>query len=452
MPAPYTTITLDGGPSTVSLTDPDNFQLQENGYSIVSPRRLRSGLAGPVPYEPVIGEEIRINLYGSTGAVLLANKSLLEEIIDQAARWYNREPITPIKLEILAQGSAFAQAVTTIVTGGQLILPDQFFDKLMVTAIEGVTLSLDRLPVWLSDEEIAVSSAANVPNIQNITFIGDPNIASPVELLIDGFSAAAISDNWLLVAENAADLKIVEAEAAVNNTTAGTWATQADGGKNPRGGTIGRYTAADTNWQNISLIALGMAGKDLSVFAAIRQNDSTRTWRLKADSSNLSGGGVNDVTRPITLDYNTGKPQIVYIGSLTSAAAAHDVVRIYFQADSASGSPTLDFDYFVLQITDHDGNMAIHTIPADTLSGNFELRYDHQLLTKPDPAVLFEVGANITPLGYDTPPIVYSRGLNLSAVWLACYDDQWVHTPTAKGGPSNITLTATRRRVYLTPE
>lgn len=454
MPAAYTTITLDGGPSTVSLVDPDNFQLQENGYMIISPRRLLAGKAGALPYAIVEGEEVRINLYGSTGAVLLANKTDLEEILDQAARWKRGDPVNAILLKILAQGSAFASALQSVIYGGELILPDQFFDKLMVNAIEGVTIKWDRLPAFLGGEEVAgPTTAANVPNIMSLTFVANPKIASPVELLIDGFSGAAITDNWLLTAENAADLTIVEAEAAVDNTAAGTWnSSKADAGKNPRGGLLGGYTAGDTNWNYVSFISLGISGKDVTVFGAVRQNNSARTWQLKADSLSLSGGIVNGETRPITLDYNSGNPQIVNFGTITSALNNHEVINIYFKVDSTTGPPTLDFDYFVFMVRDGDCNQAIHVIPSANLSGDFALRFDHRLLERPTPAVLFEVGANISPMGYDSPPIVLSKGTNLSAVWLACYDNQWVHTPTSKAAPSQITITGTRRIAYPSPE
>ena len=325
--------------------------------------------------------------------------------------------------------------------------------------IPGISLRLKRRQ-WLGAEETpsASSSAAN-PNIMSISFTGNPKIASPVKLTLDGFATATMADFYLLVANTVSDIKILEAEAATDNTTAGTWSTPADAGKNPRGGNIGRWAAGDTNWQSVRLVPISAVfHKEMAIFATVRQNASAPTWQVKADSYAKSGGAVNFETRPITLDYNGGKPQVVPLGTVSSTVGEHSGINLYFKVDDATGAPTIDFDSIVLLGLDGDANQVVSVLtpPVESggLSGSYEVIFDHRLLSHPEPVVTFEVVASSlsTPLGYQSPPIIYSKGLGLSAVYLGTYDDQWVHTNTAKSSVSSLNITGTRRLAYLTPE
>lgn len=450
MPASFSSITLTGGAATRTITDGNNYKLKSNGYKPLTPQPIDAGLTALTAYRMIVGERMDFNI---TGSSKLDAKAGIEEDFDQARRWKNGESVDPIILSVQAQGSNL-NPLKTVVHGGDLLLPSNFLDMLMVDEIPDCAIDYERLPLFLGDEETpsASSSVAN-PGIMSVTFTGDPLIASPVELLLDGFTLSLLADNYLLISASASNFSIVEAESASDGTTAGAWSTPTDAGKNPSGGNIGRWAAGDTNWQKVSFTGLAMSGKTLAVYGAVRQNNSGSVWEIKADSQSLAAILANGETRPKIIDYNGGEPQIIPFGLITSARSYHDVVNIYFRVDDATGSPTIDFDYFVFQIMDSETDQVIRSYgDPNGLSGNIDLTYDHRLLEKPEPAVILSDGTNEAFAPYDTPPIVYSRGTNLSAIWLSTYSTQWVHTDTALSSPSSLNITATRRIAYLSPE
>lgn len=415
-------------------------------------KRRRSGLAGRTPYEEV-EETIPVHVRGATAVAALANVHALAELLDQVDRWWNGERVDAVKLRIKATNSTLTNPLEATLYPGErplLSLSARLNDH-DNKEIPGVELNVKRLGLWLGDEESdgPTTGTAN-PSIHTFTFSNDAELPSPVKLDVSLSGATLPDPSYLFVVENSTDLEINEGS---NATQGSGWSTPTDTTNHALNSTILRLTGGSTTWGgHYFQKVISMDGRDLFVLLAVRQNDLSKTYQLKLESiqTNSTNGTF---TKAVTVDNSTSNPQLIALGPITapmydySFVNSHNIIRIHVLVDDATGSPTIDFDYYVCMIMDGDCNHVVKLQGKGDLTQTTVV-YDHNLLSRKLPVVRDE--NNYIAYSHVSPPMLFSRGTNMNAAFVSTNGAHW--RLTHSGTVQTPSMTAYRREAFLTPQ
>lgn len=448
--AAYTTLTISDGTTTANLVDGTNYALVAGGWApSVAPLRV-STLGGGSPYEDVL-EEITIDVLGSTGAVCLANLAKLSLLLDQAERWSRGESVAAVLLACQPQGSTLTAALKCAILGrageSGVNTPATFNDLLMCYEIPNVKLAFRRRGLWLvaTGETPAASAALANPSVMSVSFGSTATIASPTEATITlGTSATPALNQYLLVADRADRIQIVEAESLVFGASA-EWTATTDVGYYPRGGSIAHYIPTDLLYKglNVGSVTLPTTARRVAMFAAVRNNSSSDTFNLRAKIY-----GIVNVYSPPLLTINIGRAQIVFMG-MVALAEPPLYVSVEVAASTITGPPTLDIDYIVLlDITDDCATIiSLPNTPPD-----YALQVSPRDLTAPSPIIYHQQILGYAPASYMGNAHIVTRGTALAVVWLAQNPAVTAWTYVEGGAIKTTTLLGTRYQAYLTPQ
>ena len=458
--ASYSSLVLTNSDLTADLTDNTNYSLLQGSWS-PSVAGDSPGAMGGRPYNRVT-ESINVLVRGSSRTHALENLEKLVRLLKLAEQWrYDKAKNvgdTPAKLQYEPQGSAEG-AWSALVLGrtdptrNYLTLPVSFNEELVLYEIEGVRLELLREGEWLGtiSAPLAVDTGAS-GDILTITYARDWPTPGPAAVSlsgIGGINAPDLQESYLFLAHTASDIKVVEAEIA----TGGGSVIDEDAA-NARGtsGVNALQLTGAKSWQSVELdfTASAILHKNVAIYAVMR-NDDSRNWRLRIETTN--NGVVNDTTWVSELDDSSATPRPHAFGTVESALDTHTGMTLYYAVDSATGSPTLTIDYFVLIGLDNPVNRVIHLIPPDGLSEITDLTVDPQQLSGMSPRI---TALNVSTQNFSIPwdkgdAYCLSSGTTLTGLWMAPSGNYWRWSQSGGTLISSIDFSANRQRCVLVP-
>jgi hypothetical protein len=435
-----------------------------DGWAPSIPVRMRSRMGGKGPYDDV-SEELEYHVCGESAVETLANHAKLVRLLDNADAWSDYVTgMAPVIIRWAPEGAS--QALSCVIVGranendAAVMQPNTMSRDLKGFMIAGVRGRFLRRGLWLGRQEQVSSSSAANPNILTATFATSVDVASPVMIELGGFDPsvfASLSAGVLLIARSSSRLSIIEAEAL----TASGYTSVADSANDARGGSVLRYTPASTSYANSGQLTSGvLAWRRIGVYAAVRNNSGSTTWRIKCQLEDEAGN--SDTTSETPIDTSTTNPRIVFLGVATLPASAH---RFRFQIAASAASGTLDIDYVAFIALDEEplgttrviehGDLTLTTAfgssPVD-----LNLYVDDGALTQQKARVYMdEAGENGTepfaPLDYQGDPFVSQLGTTISLIWLSTNSAAWCAT-NASGTPLSNNIRVTRKAAFLSPQ
>jgi len=452
------TAKLDRGSNgTINLQDDTNYNVLQGWQPKVGTRR-GSTLGGRGVFNDV-DEFVPIRVYSKTSAADAYSALVdLSEAMEQAASWARGGPDDPVIFEYGAEGSGLGSALEAVVWGAHerapelLSLPVRFNELMNVWEINPVTLPIRRMGVWLDAEvsEDSASAAAQVPNEITATFANSVAIPSPTKVTITLDSVCLLdSAAFVLLSGDDDPFNFISAE-----DLGGTnFSTVADTTNKARNGSVKRFTPPDTNSYSAALdFGLSTYDADLIfIFGAVRNNSGSAEWAVSITMYDRRLVEL-PTTRPVVIGNDTTDPQLVYFGSVASIPDFRKI-QLNVQVDDTTGSPTLDFDYFVLMKVSENARAISYL--GDSVR-NFQLDsviLDPRALTKPTPRIYIDnsgAGASEWELPYLGDLYFESIGDTIHCVFLATRSNYWVLVDTSNANV-NASLTADRRPAYLVP-
>lgn len=469
MPAAFTSLTISDSVTTCNLVDGTNYQLVDGGWAPQLPARRISTLGG-FRYDEVT-EEITINVLGSTGAVALANLQTLIQLLDQAADWWSGGPGNQVELACIPQGSNLTLLVSPILgpLGAPLVLPPTFNDLLMLFEISNVTIRFRRLGMWLTGEGGTASAAAANPSILTATFPAAFKTPSPVTLWLSGLpvptSITALETGYLLVAREAAQLKIINTSSMVPATDYSSVA----GADQPLGAAVLRFIPTVTTARISGTVTLSDWDTGLiGIVAAVRNHSTDRTFDVVA---RVRGYGVTAETSPYFVDVTTTNPQIVCLGVIAGETYRWQTIELQVTVSALGGGGTnqLDIDYLALVALDDPCSRIISHGPVD-LDATLPAASTHSLFVQsrltasasdtgapqPTPTMTFRTSGvgleEARPAWHRGDIRLLQAGISISVIYCGRNSPYWrVYDPVAAAAVS-LTLNATRYPAYLVPQ
>lgn len=310
-----------------------------------------------------------------------------------------------------------------------------------------------------SEVMTAVATAAANPSIIEASFAvsGIPSdVASPIKVELGGFGVKTLSINesFLVLVSDDDDTRF--RKATMSSMTATGYTDVADTAANADAGTVLRYTPTVTTFVESGAVPIGGLPFDfhrLAFLATIRNNDTTKTYRVKIRARPYAGSTYYVETEETIIDVSDTNPHPYYLGMVDGFDSYEDIKLVI--AASATGS-TLDIDTLLIVPLYDEGVHILKIDPFETDSGAYvtDIVIDTAALTKPEPKAYAALStADELPIGVAGDDYVTMHGLSVKACWLACDGTNWVHMDT-QGTPAVIqnTLDITRQLAFLTPE
>lgn len=452
------TVNVFGGIVACDLVAGDEYALQEGGWSPAESQMTDDVLAGR-PYT-LVEDTLLLDITGASPTAILASASKLLFIVEQARRWAKGEAVEPVVLTCQLQGSELAP-LQTLVVGGARELPDSFHDLLMVGEVQGVRLMLLHHE-WMGEVEAHSSSSGGLPSTVGGLSWPSSSIPypGPLSLTIAGFerdgSVDPIPGGYLVggsLATGNVSVEVIEAEALA----IAPFTSVADATNLPRSGSVLRYTPTDTTLKTSSEMVPSIAGivaaQQINVLAVVRNNTAGKRYLLNYYTK---ARGRMTASTPVVVELATNTPTVIPLGTVSSRNG-HTSIAVQCQAIDTGG--TLDIDVLVLQNADDPaafvaqwgGMSAASYAPGIDLAIVFEDR----LLTEREPAVAL-VNTSGTPdytyLDQRTNMYLPTIGGAVYLCPLIPYLNYWRVPSFGFSGALPLTLSATRRLIYLTPE
>lgn len=448
---------LDAYDESANLADNTNYELSIDGYAPAVAERRADLLANRPPYDDV-EESIRINVTGSSKAVLFANVERLAYILRKAGEYWRTGIGKPCFIEYQPQGSDLTFPLAAQLKGGRLILPSTYNDLLPGNEISGVELRIVRSGQWYGRAENAPnSSATEIPNPMTCTFSGGVSYTAGAPVAIGIGNGTAIPSEiltlpagFLLVASLAANIVITQGETMTRELNS-SWVI--DSTYNPSAGGVGRFSVSNNTDQAILRQAYGSGPRNwrnVGVFVCLRNNASTNQWLLRAQGRYLGSTIVQ--TKEVLVGaeaYNA--PKVVYLGALKGIGV--DDLQIMGRA-VVNSAATLDIDYVALINLD---DPAARVLAYDTTTQSFGAARQMTIKTTPsiydDRAPIMYLNTNTgdyMPMGQRGDLWLSIEGTTVAVAWLAT---SGIYFRQVNHNNVNVipVLSATRYPAYLTP-
>lgn len=294
------------------------------------------------------------------------------------------------------------------------------------------------------------SAATDNGDVATIDFGSSENVQSPTRLVIQDMRLGTYHRTAYLIVANATNaINVVDAEDLV---TSGVWSAPSDSAAYARGGNVLRYTPAATSEVYLQ-ISSSVLTRRLAIFATVRNNSSTTTFRLRLRNRRAD---TTEYSRPVFIEGQASpRPEPIFLGEIV--ATAQSEYDLCVQASAASG--TIDFDSIVIVSLNVQpvAILAIHEPDGDgyiTTDEPIFLAVDHRLLTSPTPR------AAIVSLGYYAEwsaqgvRDIFTSARDVEVLLLATGSDASANTwrQVASSAVVQNTFTATRLPGSLIPE
>lgn len=420
-----------------------------------------SQMAGRGPYADV-QEDLTCNIVDTTAALCWQDLDTLVRLLDKAERWWLRgEPISPVILKYVAQGSTIHSSAGTVMQAivlgrvgtdelNGVDLP-QTTNNFMGKVIQGVRVLCMRRGGWTGANDTVTAGASGQATAITITYASTHPVASPVSVQFLGFGTTTtptIQPGFAMIGSLSSDIQVFEAETG----TATAYTSVADAANNARGGSVLRYTPTGTTAANTGgyTIASSISGT-IAIYAAVRNNSGTTTFQIAA---NVYGLGSLSSTPTQTIDTSSTQPRLLYLGSAVVTSA----VSMNFTVTASAASGTFDIDYFVL-VNLRDETVAVvswdQLVLATYIGGTVTLEMDFNFNPLADQApqasMRNSAGTVSVPLTYHGPLPFLTKGGNIYALWASTNGAKWQFTNVT---PAVLTPTpqVTRYKCFLSPQ
>lgn len=426
--------------------------------------RRAGELGGRGPYEDVV-EEMEISI---SGASALAKLETLQQLFDQATRWSRGEDVDAVLLryEPVAASSELKVVILGPPAPGEAMieLPPNYTLSPVVSMIDPVVLRFRRTGLWLGEETTAQSSSTGVQFRNSITLTGTAgSVESPFALVLQTMPdyEKVIYDSFILVssATTAAEaLERVYVFEAESMTGVSGYSSVSDTTNKARGNNVLRYTPSVTTavmGTGITITSdVDQSARRWGVFVSYRNNSASTAFTVDFE---LSTSGEYAFTPKAYIPGGVTTPRWLYLGSV-SLTNGLNAIDIRVQASAASG--TIDFDAVALlamdsPVTDRAVAVLSKAPYGDTFASDYQLWVDHQMITRPAPAIYYTDGTEVLRQVYQGDPALFLRpgAAGVGFVWLGTGGSNVDHWRTTDGGAATISTTVQARRLrgYLTP-
>lgn len=403
-------LAISDGMTTCTIADgaggATDYQLRYGTWSPRVAKPRTSQLAGRGPYEDVV-ESMMLTIKGDTAAEVYDALQALSNLLDQAVRWASLENVAAVKLLYSPPGateSSAAHPLQATISDYELVLPDNF--NTGDTTITGVQLKVTRAGQWLLDET-AVTVGTHIENggIMLIEF-DDPlppasnYLPDPIKLVLTNVNLGNYGRSGFVLYGNGEKF-IAGAEMYLGANVRFTEFT--DTGKFSFASDLLRYTPIDTTYNSSEFIdefvyqdglltpptGFAAAARLVAVFVNARNNSSVASYQVFFRLAMQASGGTvyyRDTNPVVIPPYESAAaPQWVFVGLAALEQEINSIAAVV-RADQVDGS--LDMDrVMLLNVTDPQ-TRAIGLLADGNGNGVSTVTIDHQLLTKPQPAVL----------------------------------------------------------------
>lgn len=363
----YSVLELVGKNLTINLLDGVNYALVQWAPSVSA--RDRSLLGNYSPYLNV-SEVLTVNVFGESVTEALQALDDINIVLEQAEAWSLGDAVEPVLMRVQMLGSSLAEPLEAVVLGrpgdeSPMMLQPSFNQDLLIYEISNVEIRLVRRGLWLGEEvERSLSSALTNPAVMTVNMGERVNRLSPTTLRVTGFGPGTpmIGGGFLLVSGTPAassqgrNIGIYGAA----SMSSSEFDVEDDSANNAHFDDILQIDAAAHATGTILIPGIYAEVSRISIFAAVRNNSTTTTWRVRAKST----GYVTAVGGWRTIDALSQDPRIIYVGTPANQSGAHINVALEFVASANSG--TLDVNYVV--VLGHDPSTRHVTIRAGDYS------------------------------------------------------------------------------------
>lgn len=369
----YSTLELVGKNVTVDLLDGANYALVDWAPAVSS--RSRQLLGNYSPYEDVV-ERMTVNVYGTSVAEALEKLDAINIVLEQADAWWLGDGVAPVLVRVRMRESALADPLEAVVigrpdNGPSVMLQPTFNHDILMYEIAGVEISFIRKGLWLGPEtERSLAGTLTNPAVMTVNMLSEERRLSPTTVRVTGFSSNTriLGGGFLLIggvppASQHGNNIAVYAGAAMDSDE---FSVVDDATNNAHGGNVMRIDASMNQTGTLIRSGVNTSVSRISIFAAVRNNSATTTWRVRP----ISTGYVQSEDGWKIIDSSTQKPRIIHVGSLVNQSGAHLNIRLEFATADATG--TLDVNYMV--VFGEDANTGYIMIPEGNYSEEAFLR------------------------------------------------------------------------------
>lgn len=345
----YATLKLIGKNKTIDLLDGINYALVSWAPAVSA--RDRSLLGNYSPYLNVT-ETLTINVWGNNVTETLQALDDINTVLEQAEAWSLGDAVEPVVMQVRMTDSSLADPLETIVLGrpsdeSPMMLQPSFNQDLLIYEIANVEIRLVRRGLWLGEEaETALPSTFTNPAVMTADMGDILNRLSPTTVRVTGFgvNTPMMGAGFLLVGgvqPNSTYGRNVAVYGAAEMTSTEFDAVD-DAAHKAYLDDVMRIDASSDQTGTLAISNVYAEVSRLSVFAAVRNNSATTTWRVRAKST----GYVAAVDGWQTIDASTQEPRVIYVGTPANQTGTHINVALEFAASAATG--TLDVNYIVV--------------------------------------------------------------------------------------------------------
>lgn len=448
------------GTSTITIADgSDGSTYYRLAYGKWAPRiaRLRTDtLGGRGPYTDET-EEMILNIHGATAADAYAKLQTLIQVIDQVKRWKRGETgATAVVLKYSPANATISSAASPLqatLLDGDLVLPGDF--NAGDPVIVGIRLTVKRLGEWLHTTDTHASAATTNGDVASIAMTGALNWPGPTKIQVSGIVSQVQGiemRHYLALADAVNGITIFNAENAATGADA-QWSAVADAAAYARNTNVLRFTPDDTAEHESAEINIALAGANampdglMAIYACVRNNSSTATFRVRVRCSSLLYTSV--YTSPKVIGA-ISTPQWVCLGLIS----AEQWNKAYINIAASEADESLDIDTLVFV------SQAVNTaVLSFTLSNGAgapvsgdTLEIDHRLLTAIAPKITTTAVLPVTQ-AYDSDAVVTLKAATVYALLMATGGvtafNRWRQEASAAVLTNVVTLV--RHAAYVTP-
>ncbi len=458
----------DTGANILDFSESDPTQ---PGYHIVDQSWIpgipvkRVGLTGNrSSFEDVI-ESYDIMIVGVDADDVFTKLEELMAALDQAQRWKDARGsgVDPVIFKYRPAGSTMTDPLESAIMG-----PPNGSPGLNVPArLELVDGNSHLGPIGVSfvhrvglgPEETAVSSAANNPAVLTATFTDDALVPSPTQLKMTNFTGQRQGGSFLLLSDDGSKIDAFTMQGA----TATNFTAVNDAARLPLHGTnVLRFTPPDTSWHETAATDIKSRlltdTKDILIFVNARRNSATMEAQLKAklEISNPGYAMLSPIETDPTPIVET-KPQWLFLGEIEAPVEYTDVTAINLKLAVKTSGTTSTVDIDAVAIIDARSGRVLFFPSSNTDGLWITLNIDHRELTRPNPSTYLDSSGPFMNVPTQGDQYIEMLGDEVAAMWLATNYasttglDYWAGVSSAGIKLSN-TLTAVRRKAYLTPK
>lgn len=451
------TLKIVGGSDTVNFDGTTGYHCLwgelDLGVAQVSESRL-----GNQPVYTEVQVTMKCWVEDQGGQTAQEKLQLLADVLEECARWGRQETgSNGGYIEYMSNTSTIGEplrAEIVAIPDNWLELPSSFDAVSRVTHIgdksDPIVVRFVRRGLWLDIYNLSnagPSTAVDNPGEMTVTWGSTARHSSPITIAVDGFaSGVGIDAGYLVLVRAAADVVIVEAE------TASGGASQADSGNLASGGSVRRITAASTAYTALTIAVTGFnQGRKMAVLGAVRNNSADRTWKVYGELQDGNNRTMGQ-SRVQVIDTSSQNPRLLSLG-IFIVPSRQEIANlvVYAAADSADGSPTIDFDYFVLVVMDHPENRILLLNPSgNNIDAFSQFTINVNLFTIPDVSIQTDGGV-VDYLYWRGDAWTAFSGTTVTGVWMGPVGAKWVNWDGVSA-VNQLQITGTRAVGYLTPQ